>query len=74
MSISFAGSYVDDGRKVRILFYFADTKEEAQDFIAEYEARPRGSPFKFTIPSEQFVSLEDDMPSKFWVIRKEECL
>ena len=74
MAISFAGSYVDDGRKVRILFYFADTKEEAQDFIAESEAQPHGSPCKFTIPSEQFVSLEDDMPSKFWVIRKEECL
>ena len=74
MSISFATSYVDDGRKVRILFYFADTQEEAQDFIAESEALPHGSPCRFITPSEQLVSLKGAVPSKFWVIRKEECL
>jgi len=74
MAIFFATSYVDDGRKVRILLYFADTQEEVQDFIAESEAQSHGSSCRFIISFEQLVSLKGVVPSKFWVIRKEECL
>ena len=74
MAISFATSYVDDGRKVRILFYFADTQEEAQDFIAESEALPHGSPCRFiTLLSSLLVSKVLCLLSS-GVIRKEECL
>lgn len=74
MTVTFATSYTDTGREVRVLFYFADTEEEAQEFIKASEEEPYSGTCRFIAPTLQSASLKGAVPTKFWVIRKEEGL
>lgn len=74
MAVRFASAYTDEGRKVRVVFFFADSKEEATEWIKSAEEWGYGEPCRFLAPSEQSMSEAGKPPTKVWVIRKEECL
>lgn len=71
MTVRFASSFTKG--QVRVSFFFADTQEEAEEFIcAANEAE--SVQCRFLKPTVQNMSEAGKPPTNVWVIRKEECL
>ena len=71
MTVRFASSFTKG--QARVSFFFADTQEEAEEFI--YAANEVESvQCRFLKPTAQNMSENGKVPMNVWVIRKEECL
>ena len=69
MTVRFASSFTKG--QVRVSFFFADTQEEAEEFIcAANEVEP--GQCRFLKPTAQNMSEKGEVPMNVWVIRKEE--